>query len=190
MAEEEAVQEATPDEAIDPISLFPEDIRKAVEGLTYLGQLTDTVSFCGHEFGLRTLRPQHHFAIGQVLQPYRDTIVEVNVFQTATVAMALTSVDGDEDWCPAIGPDLESHVRARLAKISHPETGWYAPTIEYLWEQYQILEATSTRAIYELQSLSQGSQPTTSSPWLGSLSAPGPSEDVTSGGIQPSIPSS
>lgn len=181
MPEESAV--ASPEEVIDPLTLFPPNIRMAVEGLMYLGQLTDTVQFCGHSFGIRTLRPQHRFAIAQVIQPYRNTIEEVGIYRNATVGIALTHVDGDHNFCPPIGPDLEDLVKARLNYVGHHETGWYPPTLEFLWTRHQLLELTAAKAIAELHSLSQRSQPTTSSPWLDSLTVPESSADETSADI-------
>jgi hypothetical protein len=179
-----------PEEAIDPLTLFPPNIQKAVEGLMYLGQLTETVRFCGHSFGLRTLKPQHKYAIGQVVQPYRNTLVEVDIWQNTHVATALTHVDGKHDFCPAIGPDMEDFVRGRLNYVSDADRGWYDPTLEFLWTRYAVLEATATTAIAELQRLSLRSQPPTSSPWLDSLIVPGPSADETNLGIPPFMTSS
>ncbi len=187
MSDEEKVSE---EEIIDPVKLFSPAIQKAVEGLTYIGQLSEDVKFCGHTFGLKTLRPQHRFAISLVLQPYRDTIYEVEVYRTLHVGMALTHVDNDQNFCPPIGPDIEDLARARLAYISDAETGWHTPTVEYLYARYALLELTAAKAIGELENLSQRGQPTQSPPWLDSLTEPGPSDDETSSDTQPSIPSS
>jgi hypothetical protein len=184
--QEEAVEETAEDKRIDPLTLFPSNIQKAVEGLMYIGQLTETVSFCGHRFGLRTLRPQHKYAIAQVLQPYRNTIMEVDIFQNATVATALTHVDGKHDFCPPIGPEIESFVAGRLNYVSNNETGWFPQTLEFLWARYVLLEATATEAIAELHRLSQRSQPITSSPWLDSLAEQGRTIDETNLAFQPS----
>lgn len=172
--------ESVADEGIDPLSLFPPEIQRPVEGLMYLGQLTEDVSFCGHTFGLRTLKPQHKFAISQVLQPYRNTVMEVDVFQTLHVGLALTHVDGDQNFCPPIGPSVEDLARARLDFIGNAEHGWYEPTIEFLWTRFVLLEAISGKAIQDLHSLSERGQPITLPPWLDSLTAPGHSDDATS----------
>lgn len=171
--------------SIDPLSLFPPNVSKAVEGLIHLGQLSDTVNFCGHTFGIRTLKPQHKYAIATVLQPYRSTIYEVDIYQNLHVATALTHVDGKHDFCPAIGPDIEDFVRGRLNYVGNVERGWYPPTLEFLWTRYALLEATATEAIAELHRLSLRGQPTTSSPWLDSLIVPGRSDDETSLVFQP-----
>jgi hypothetical protein len=171
----------TEQEVIDPISLFTPAVQKRVEGLMYLGQLTDdSIRFCGHTFGLRTLRPQHHFAISQVLQPYRNSTAEVDMYEALHVGMALTHVDGDRHFCDPIGPDvsLEDLARARLFYIGNGDTGWYPATISYLWGEYQLLESAATKAVIELHSLSLRGEPKTSSPWLDSLieSASSPEE--------------
>jgi hypothetical protein len=176
-------------EELDPIALFPPEIQDAVTGLTYLGQLTEDVTFCGHTFGIRTLRPQHHMAIAQVLQPYRNTVQEIDVFRNLHVAMALTHVDNNQNFCPAIGPDLEGLVSGRLNFVSHHETGWYPPTLEFLWQRYVLLEAKATAAIKALDHLSQGSQQQQSLPWLDSLIGLGLSPDATSSGTPPSTDS-
>lgn len=179
------------EESLDPLALFPEEIRRPVAGLMYLGQLTETVNFCGHSFGIRTLRPADKFAISIVLQPYRNTIFEVDVFQALHVGLALTEVDGDQNFCPPIGPNLEDLARARLNYLSggkNGEGGWYPPTIEFLWSRYMLLEALATKGIQELDSLSRGGQPTNLPPWLDSLIAQGTSTDETSSETPPSTP--
>lgn len=169
------------EEEVDPFKLFPQEIRRPVEGLTYLGQLTETVNFCGHQFGLKTLRPAEKFAIAQVLQPYRNTVFEVDVFQALHVGLALTEVDGNQDFCPPIGPSVEDLARARLGYLSgtNGQAGWYPPTIEFLWTQYMLLEATAGKAMTELDSLSKGGQPMNLPPWLASLAEQGTSSKKT-----------
>lgn len=174
-------------EEVDPFALFSEHMREPVEGLAYLGKLTDNVKFCGHTFGLRTLLPQDKLAISVVLQPYRNTLLEVNAFQLAHIGAALTSVDDDEGFCPAIGPDIEEHVRARLNWVAGR---WYDPTVDFLWARYKLLEAKAAQGMVELDRLTQGSQPTTLPPWLDSLTVPGTSPVETGSDTQPSTPSS
>lgn len=176
MSDEQSVKE----ESIDPLKIFPVEIQQAVEGLTYLGQLTETVSFCGHTFTLRTLKPHHEMAISQVLQPYRNTIFEVDVFQHLHVGLALTEVDGRDDFCPQAGPDEVAFVKARLSYLTNEETGWYRPTLDFLWQRYALLEATAAKAIAELDRLSSGSQPNNLQPWLGSLTEQGTSDATDS----------
>lgn len=171
--------------SVDPLTLFPEGIRRAVEGLAFLGQLTEEVEFCGHTFGLRTLKPQHRFAIATVLQPYRNTVYEVEVYEALHVAAALTHVDGVENFCPAIGPSVEGLVRGRLNFITSDDTGWYPPTISYLFERQSILEATAAKAVKDLNFLStEKSVGISSSSWQDALTEPESSEDAMNAIIQ------
>lgn len=162
------------EEQTDPMSVFPEEWRLPVQGLLYLGQLNETVEFCGHTFSMKTLLPQDRFAIAIALQPYRNTLSEVEAFQAAHVAMALTAIDDDEDFCPPVGPNIDTFAKARLNWVSK---NLYPPTLAFLWTRHSILEATAEKAIEELDRLQTGSQPITSPPWLDSLIAPGNSAE-------------
>lgn len=186
MSDEQSVQE----ESLDPFSLFPPEIRRAVEGLAYLGQLTDSVAFCGHTFVLRTLKPYHEMAIAQALQPYRNTIYEVDVFQHLHVGLALTEVDGNPNFCPQAGPDNVAFANARLRYLTDDTTGWYRPTLDFLWQRYALLEALAAKAVEELDRLSSRGQPTSLQPWLDSLIVQGSSPAPTSSETPPHTSSS
>lgn len=179
MSEEAAPQEQ---DSVDPFAVFSDRVRTPVEGLVYLGQIQETVEFCGHTFELRTLQPQHRFAISVAVQPYRDTLSEADAYQAAHVAMAVVTVDG-QDYCPPIGPNLNSHVEARLKYVGK---NWYGPTIAFLWSEYIKLEQKAVEAIQELDRLSKGSQPMNLPPWLDSLIEQGRSSEQTNSDTQPS----
>jgi hypothetical protein len=183
MAEEAAPPEQ--EELVDPFALFSDKTQRAVEGLTYLGQLSDTIKFCGHTFEIRTLLPQHKFAISLALQPYRNTIHEVDVYEALHVGMSVTAVDGDSNYCPPIGPDLEGLCKARLSYVGE---NWYPPTVSFLWNRYVLLETTAAKAIQELDRLSQGGQPQNLPPWLDSLIEQGRSQEPTNSDTPPSTP--
>lgn len=180
------------EEKLDPIQLFTPAVQKAVEGVAFLGRLTETVKLAGHSFGLQTLRPELKYAIGQVIQPYRNTLIADKIWRNAHIAAALTHVDGKANFCDPIGPSIEDFIQGRLNYISDKDDGWYEPTLEYLWYQYQILELKASKAVEQLNFLSQ--QTTSKPAFLQDL------EDIlnesdaltgaTSGDIQPSPSSS
>ena len=174
MAEEPS--ESVGEERIDPLTLFSENIQLPVEGLMYLGQYSESIEFCGHTFGLRTLLPQDRFAIAVAMQPYRNTIMEVDAFQAAHIAMALTEIDHDKDFCPPVGPGIDATARGRLNWVSK---NLFPPVVDYLWVEYQRIEAQALLALQELDHLSKGNQPTTLPPWLDSLIGAGISADET-----------
>lgn len=176
------------EERIDPLALFSEEIRIPVAGLIHLGYLTETVHFCGHTFVLETLRPYVKYAIAQALEPYRNTIQEPEVYAALHVGMALTSVDGVSDFCPPTGTNLREWVDARLRWITI-ETGWFQPTINFLYANYLNMENKVQVGIMELQNLSEGSRGTSPlSP--GFSKEQEPSAEPTTGDIPPSEPSS
>lgn len=140
---------------VDPWEAFPEEHRDAVTGLSVLGQLEDTVHFCGHTFVLKTLRPNEKAAIAGAISPWQSTVSAVEVYNNAHVGMALVSVDGHEDFSPAAGPDLEAFARARLNYVTGP-TGWWQPTLDFLYQKYLELELKSVRAVEALRDFYEG----------------------------------
>jgi hypothetical protein len=181
MPDEQSVEE----KVVDPMTLFSPKMRQPVEGLAYLGQLTEDVKFCGHTFGIRTLRPQHRYAISTVLQPYRNTIYEIEVYQALHVAAALTHVDNKRDFCEPIGPDIEGFLRGRLEYLTNDKTGWYPPTLEFLYARCAVLEATATQGVDQLNFLSQKNESgISSSPWQEALTERESSEEAMNSVIQ------
>lgn len=176
------------EERIDPLALFPQEIRIPVSGLMHLGYLSETVTFCGHTFTLETIRPYVKYSIAQALEPYRNTLQEPEVYAALHVGMALTSVDGDINFCPPAGSNLREFVDARLRWITQ-ETGWFQPTINFLYGYYLSMENKVAEALLELQNLAEGSRDT-SLPSPGFSIGPVPSGAETTGDIPPLEPSS
>lgn len=152
---------------------FSEDIQEAVEGLTHLGSLTTEVEFAGHTFGLRTLTAAEEIAAAVVIKPFKDTLKEPEAWAAAQVALALTHVDGDEDFCPQAGPDQTAYARARLNYIT---SNWYWITIDALFREYTTLLQRQVEAIRAVQNLSQRGL-LTYSPLADALNVPGISPD-------------
>ena len=169
--------EEVQDERVDPTTFFSPEIQHAVTGMVYLGGHSDKVRFCGHTFGLETIRPHMKFALAQAMEPYRNTLMEPQVWAAMHVGMSLTSIDGRSDFCPPIGDDPVEFARARLEYITGP-TGWWQPTIDYLFGKYVEMENVVTQAVAELHSLSLAGK-ATSSPSPGFSNEPELSTDET-----------
>lgn len=140
------------DERVDPFSLFSEQIRLPVRGLTFLGQIEKNVEFCGHTFTLRTLYPSEKAAVSIVVQPWRGSISEGEVWANAQVGLSLTAVDDDPDFCKQAGPDLNDFAKARLSYVTKQ---WYQPTLSFLYARYLELEQEALDGIRELQDFSE-----------------------------------
>ena len=91
----------------------------------------------------------------------------------AHVGLALTSVDGQTDFCPPIGPDPEEHAKARFAYVTGK---WFWPLGEYIFTQYDDLRSQAEEAIEAMRNLSEQSL-RTPSPSRDSLNAPGISDE-------------
>lgn len=153
----------------DPFSEFGTEISQAVEGLVFLGRLTKDVEWCGHTFGLKTLTVNEEMAAAAAVQEFRSTLKEPEAWITSQIGLALTHVDGDESFCPPIGPDLTAFAKARFKWIGE---NWYWPTVEMLFEEYSGLLEKQVKAIRAVQDLSSRSLPSLS-PLEDSLNLPG-----------------
>ena len=153
----------------DPFSEFGTEISQSVEGLIFLGRLTKDVEWCGHTFGLKTLTVNEEMAAAAAVQEFRSTLKEPEAWITSQIGLALTHVDGDESFCPPIGPDPISFAKARFKWVSE---NWYWPTVEMLFEEYSGLLEKQVKAIRAVQDLSSRSLPSLS-PSEDSLNLPG-----------------
>jgi hypothetical protein len=159
----------------DSVDEFDPEVQVDVDGLIHLGALFDTVEFCGHTFGIRTLRLGEELSAARVVAPFRNTLKEPEAWASAQVALALTSVDGDEDFCPQAGPDQDAYAQARFRYLGK---NWFWPTVEYIYNDFTRLQQRQIVAIRALQDLSARNRPT-SWPSVDSLSALGISTGAT-----------
>lgn len=173
---------------VDPIGLFPAEMQEGARQSTHLGYKVRRVEFCGNVFVLETIRPHMKYVIGQVLEPFRNTINEPDAWAALHVGVALTSYNGDTAFCPQTTDNPADFVRARLYWLTGPSGQWQ-PVIDYLFGQYIEMENEVAAEIVELHRLSERSR-ATSLPSLDSSTAPGHSSGETAGDTQPTEPSS
>lgn len=155
---------------------FDPEVMAPIEGLIHLGDIrNDNIEFAGHTFGLRTLTAAEDIAAAAVIQPFRNTLKEPEAWASAQVGLALTHVDGDEDFCPNVGPNQQSFARARMNYIT---TNWHFIVIDHLFREYAKLLEQQAEKVRQVQDLSAGSL-LTSWPSEDSFSAPGTSNAAT-----------
>lgn len=160
----------------DAFDEFPEETRKAVEGLSWLGYMERDFKFCGHRFRIRTLKGEEDLMVALLSKDFEGTLGAAKAWAWANVAMAIVAVDGKTDFCPPIGPDPEDHARAKFAYVTGE---WYWPLAEYIYEQYAALVGKQREAIRAVQDLSERSlHPST--PSRDSLNEPGDSSESIS----------
>lgn len=144
-------------EPSDDFGGFPDQVREDVDGLIWLGYLEDSFDFCGHDFVIRTLRGDEELNAGLVCKEYTDQIGQDRAYVWATISLALVSVDGDENFCPPIGPDVRKHA---TAKFRYMTENWYWPIGEFLFGEYVELVQRQTEALEALEDLSPRSRQT------------------------------
>lgn len=138
----------------DPMDDLSEEAQQAVEGLAWIGYLEDTFEFAGHTFTMRTLRGEEELHAAAITQEYRNSLGEPKAWAWAQVALALQAVDGDEDFCPPLGPDKRAFARARFQWVT---SRWFWPVGQELFAQYNQLLARALAATEAAQDLSEGS---------------------------------
>lgn len=115
--------------------------------LGQLGYLSDTVHFCGHSFGLRTLNHAEEVAAAKLIKLAEDTSAQFKVSIGAIVAAAITTING-EPWIPNIlGMDEDSHVARRYKKLGD----FAPPLVEFLFQELAKLNLRRDEQLKELQ---------------------------------------
>lgn len=176
-------------EEINPFAIFPMQVRAPVVGLSYIGHLERTITFAGHSFVIKTLRPSEKAAIATAIEPWRGNIAESTAFSNGHVGLALVSIDGEDSFCPPASPEITQFARARLNYLTNPETGWYQPVLDYLYAEYLALEQEVLNALEAYRNLELGNQKR-SQPSADSSTEPDTSDEPTALDTPPSDPSS
>ncbi|MFE0490209.1 hypothetical protein [Streptomyces griseoaurantiacus] len=126
---------------------FDERYSEPLQGLLYIGALTDRFSWLGHEFVIRTLGVDEQLAVGQVIKPYEETGAAGAqlAYATAIAAMSVVSVDGEELPSP-IGEDqkLAEWAHKRFAYV---KANWFSYTIQEVFQRYMLLEDVAAKTV-------------------------------------------
>lgn len=147
-----------------PFDAFPPQVREDVNGLIWLGYLEDEFTFCGHNFVIRLLRGDEELLAALVIKEYTETVGQAKAQVWATVALALTAVDGAEDFCPPASPAKEAYARARFQWVTG---NWYWPVALFIYTRYTELLQRQNEAMEALEDFCNGN-PSIFSPWPGS----------------------
>lgn len=156
------------------LSEFSEEVREDVDGLLWLGHIEHEFDYAGHSFALRTLKAEEELFAARLTRDYQETLGQGKAWAWAHVCQALTSVDGDEEFCPTIGPDRWERARGRF---SYCTSRWYWLLGNALFQNYLELAQRQLEAMNALSDLSEGSQEK-SQPSPDSLTDQGDSEKL------------
>jgi len=121
-----------------PAEEFPEKVSDDVEGLLFLGHLTDQFNAYGHEFAIKTLKRGEKLVVAKLVAEYESTIGLGDAISAATVAACLTVVDGRPLALPLPGTateNFEQVIRQQFAIVLK----WYDPVVDLIYDKYMAL---------------------------------------------------
>ena len=122
---------------------FDPRYREAFTGLLYLGRLQKSFTYWGHQFVVKTLTTEELAEIALLVKPYEGTRVANAVFNAATVAAGVVTLDGRSLPQPLGG--MESGL---AAKFEYVMRNWMPPVREKVFDEIYALE-TMSRAVLD-----------------------------------------
>lgn len=119
-------------------------------GLLYVGALTRTFEWLGHEFVIHTLSSAETLAIAEVVKPWQSTVAGNRAFVLASVAMAITTVDGQELPVP-IGDTRGDTYAWAHQRFAYVRENWFAYTVDRVYSEIQVLDAEVEKVVGALE---------------------------------------
>lgn len=126
-----ATQEAELQKEFDP--RFKQDF----EGLLFIGKLTDSFTWMGHRFVIRTIPSDDLLDMGLLHKPFVGTIADVKAYQMLVVAACIVTVDGQAPPFPITNEDADTLL---LNRWNFVRKSWFPPTVDVIYERYLLLE--------------------------------------------------
>lgn len=130
---EEDVLEEEP----DPYTTLSAEERESLRDLMTVGRRTKTVTVFDHKVSLVSLNVDDEIMIGQATKEHIGSQTFSRVWQSATVAAAIRSVDG-EAWGQSLYADADSSVlfEEKWTKVRR----MYPLIVQILWKEVQDME--------------------------------------------------
>jgi hypothetical protein len=138
------------DTADEPLPEFDPRWREEFSGLLYVGALTETFSWMGHEFVIRTLTTEELFTVALAVKPYEGTQAQARAWQAAVAAACVVSVD-DQGLPVSITRDQGDHA----VRFRYVQTNWHPPVIDAVFSRYWALE-TRVKQVVEAMGKATG----------------------------------
>lgn len=128
---------------------FPDEAAQGdMLGLLYLGSLKRECQLGMYSFTLRTLKTGEELAVGQITKEFVENPAYYGkAVATATVGAAVELMNG-RPFGIDLGPDMNNNLMARYHFV---RDNWYWPTIEFLYNEYDILYERMLQAFDRLQ---------------------------------------
>lgn len=138
-AEDESGQDGT-----EPLPEFDPRVRDDFDGLLYLGRLTDSFSYAGHEFTIRTLSTGELLEVALLHKPYAGTMGDAKAYQAALAAACMVSVDGKPMPLPITNEATDT---ALVNRFEYVKRTWFPPLIDVIYGRFLDLEDKVDRVL-------------------------------------------
>lgn len=123
---------------------FDQRFTEEFNGLLFVGALTDTFTWLGHEFVIRTLTTGELAEVALAVKKYGDTDAALKVWQAAVVAACVMTVDGRPMPLPLTNDPNDTEFLNRFRFVMR---SWFPPTLDAVYQRYYNLELTVRRVI-------------------------------------------
>lgn len=124
-----------------------EPLGAGVLGLLYVGKLTKSFNYQGHDFVIKTLKIGEELEATLVTEEYQNSPDYARALATALVAASIETVDGKPLVAP-LGPSEDDLLQRKFTYIREK---WYWPTIDYIYDRYVELLQQQKEALDEFE---------------------------------------
>lgn len=127
-----------------------EEERESFRSLLTVGRRTKTVEVFDHKIALASLNVDDEIMVGQATKPYKDSMTYPRAWQSAVVAAAIRSVDG-EAWGQSLYADADSAVlfEEKWDKVKR----MYPLIVQMLYKEVTGMEAEFAELAHKLGKL-------------------------------------
>lgn len=125
---------------------FPDELVEPLQELTQVGHLTDSFTYAGQEFVIRTMTIGEELEALRVTRDYHDIPVAAGrVYATAMVAGAVQNLNGVPLAIPI--SEKQNIMEIKFGKVKK----WFWPVIEVVYRHYEQLERKQKEVLDGLQ---------------------------------------
>lgn len=131
-------EQPAPEPVEEELPEFDPAHRQPFKGLLFVGALTHSFELFGHRFTIATPTQTERLQIGQVIEPFQNTVTAEIAYQTALVAAYLVDIDGQKLPEPVVTNPKETALHDRFRWTSE---NLRRPVLDQLFDQCLKLDS-------------------------------------------------
>ena len=125
---------------------FPEEHKREVEGLAFLGYLTKTFKFKGHKFTIKTLTNGDLLRVFELAERWEGALGQNRALGLAEVSAALLMVDGE----PLVAPLADGEDVTLLEQKFNIVKEWFPAVTDHLFTKVHELVQAQVEVLQDL----------------------------------------